>query len=501
MKKLAIIISVFLVFSACSKLEDLNTNVKDFAVVSGESLYNGATRQFMNQMSSQSVNVNATLMWMQHFANTTYYDESRYDMTTRGIPVTTSNTMYRLVLMNYKEAAKVLETQPLAGTGISQIRRDNQLAIVEIMTVFAWSYIVENFGDMPYSQALDYNFPSPVYNDALTIYKDLIIRLTTAMNKLTLTEGGMPTGYDNIFESTAEGTAMWFKFANTLKLRMGLMLYDVDANYSKTVVEAAAPNVFTAGDVMTMNYLSASPNQNQQYVDFVASGRDDYVVTSNIIDAMQPSTPITDTSILIVTVTDPRLKFYTIPVVDSEPPVYLGGAQGQSNGYTSFSHVNPIHLAANRPWIIMDYTEAEFLLAEAVERGFSVGGTAEEHYNNAVKSSIDYWGGTTAETDAYLAQPSVAYATAFSDWKQKIGTQAWLAYWLRGNTLWNSYRRLDYPRLFAPPNFKQQINKVPVRMFYPVSEQTLNATNYQAASAAIGGDSPLTRLFFDKEIY
>jgi hypothetical protein len=149
----------------------------------------------------------------------------------------------------------------------------------------------------------------------------------------------------------------------------------------------------------------------------------------------------------------------------------------------------------------MDYTEAEFLLAEAVERGFSVGGTAEGHYNNAVRSSILFWGGTGAEADAYLAQPSVAYATAFTDWKQKIGTQAWLAYWLRGQTLWNSYRRLDYPRLFAPPAYLQEINKVPVRLFYPVSEQTLNAENYEAASAKIGGDSPLTRLFFDAVMY
>jgi len=499
MKKLLIIISVFLLFSACSKLEDLNVNTKDFSVVSGESLYNGATRQFMIQMSTESVNLNVTLMWMQHLASTTYFDESRYDMTTRGIPRATYNAMYRLVLMNYKEAAKVLETQPLAGT--SQAQRDNQLAIVEIMTVFAWSYVVENFGDMPYSQALDYNFPSPVYDDGSTIYKDLINRLNIAMEKLTISEAGMPSGYDNIFGGTGAETENWYKFANTLKLRMGLMLYDTDAGYSKTVIEDAAPNVFTSGDVMTMNWLSASPNQNQQYVDFVASGRDDYVVTSNIIDAMQPSTPIPDTSILIVTVTDPRLKFYAIPVVGSNPPVYLGGAQGQSNGYPSFSHVNPMHLEANRPWIIMDYTEAEFLLAEAVERGLSVGGTAEEHYNNAIKSSIEYWGGTTAEADAYLAQPSVAYATAFSDWKQKIGTQAWLAYWLRGNTLWNSYRRLDYPRLFAPPDYKQQIDKVPVRMFYPVPEQTLNADNYEAASTKIGGDSPLTRLFFDKEIY
>jgi hypothetical protein len=499
MKKLLIIISVFLVFSACSKLEDLNKNVKDFTVVSGESVYNGATLQFMNQMSTENVNTNVTLMWMQHFACTTYPDETRYDMTTRGIPIATSNTMYRLVLNNYKEAASILETQPLAG--ISQAQRDNQLAIVEIMTVFAWSYIFENFGDMPYSEALDFNIPAPVYDDGKTVYKDLISRLDAAMAKLTLTVAGMPSGYDNIFGGTAAGTAKWFKFANTLKLRMGLMLYDVDEGYAQTVVEAAAPDVFAAGDVMTMNYLSAAPNQNQQYVDFVGSGRDDYVVTSNLIDAMQPSAPVPDTSILIVTVTDPRLEFYAIPVVGSDPPVYIGGAQGQANGFTSFSHVNPIHLTENRPWIIMDYTETEFLLAEAVERGASVSGTAEEHYNNAVKSSIVFWGGTTDQADAYLAQPSVAYATAFTDWKQKIGTQAWLAYWLRGNALWNSYRRLDYPRLYAPVGYLQGINKVPVRLFYPVNEQTLNPVNYQAASTKIGGDSPLTKIFFDKDIY
>jgi hypothetical protein len=207
-------------------LEDLNVNVKDFAVVSGESLYNGATRQFMLQMSSESVNLNATLMWMQHLASTTYPQESQYDMTTRAIPDNTSNAMYRLVLMNYKDAARVLQTQPLAG--ISQAQRDNQLAIVEIMTVFAWSYVVENFGDMPYSQALDYKYPSPVYDDGLTIYKDLISRLNTAMGKMTPTEAGMPAGYDNIFGGTAAGTALWNKFANTLKLRMGLMLSDVD---------------------------------------------------------------------------------------------------------------------------------------------------------------------------------------------------------------------------------------------------------------------------------
>jgi len=38
MKKILICISVILALSACTKLEDLNKNVKDFTIVSGESL-------------------------------------------------------------------------------------------------------------------------------------------------------------------------------------------------------------------------------------------------------------------------------------------------------------------------------------------------------------------------------------------------------------------------------------------------------------------------------
>ncbi|MGB8359434.1 MAG: hypothetical protein WCD55_12550, partial [Bacteroidales bacterium] len=91
MKKLMIILSAILILSACTKLEDLNKNVTDFASVSGESLYNGATLQFINQLSNENVNSNVTLAWMQHIAATTYTDETKYDMTTRGIPIATSN--------------------------------------------------------------------------------------------------------------------------------------------------------------------------------------------------------------------------------------------------------------------------------------------------------------------------------------------------------------------------------------------------------------------------
>ena len=40
-------------------------------------------------------------------------------------------------------------------------------------------------------------------------------------------------------------------------------------------------------------------------------------------------------------------------------------------------------------------------------------------------------------------------------------------------------------------------NPIPTRFTYPVNEQTLNETNYDAASSAIGGDSQTTRIFWD----
>jgi hypothetical protein len=146
----------------------------------------------------------------------------------------------------------------------------------------------------------------------------------------------------------------------------------------------------------------------------------------------------------------------------------------------------------------LDYTEAEFLLAEAAERGFTVVGSAESHYNNAITSSILYWGGSNADATTYLAQPAVAYTTATGTWREKIGTQAWLGYYFRGFAAWTTWRRLDYPHLIASPKHVLAVNGIPERLIYPVSEQTLNGANYTNAAAAIGGDKAEIRLFWDK---
>jgi hypothetical protein len=141
------------------------------------------------------------------------------------------------------------------------------------------------------------------------------------------------------------------------------------------------------------------------------------------------------------------------------------------------------------PGDLLDYSETEFLLAEAVERGFSVSGTAESHYDNGITASIVYWGGDSASATTYLAQPTVAYTTAAGTWKQKIGYQQWIAYADRGWDAWTSIRRLGYPDIDAINPPIGAIGNLPRRFTYPSNEETANPANWAAAVQAVNGSS------------
>jgi hypothetical protein len=159
-----------------------------------------------------------------------------------------------------------------------------------------------------------------------------------------------------------------------------------------------------------------------------------------------------------------------------------------------FAKANDKITAMDFPGMLLDFVEIEFYRAEAIERGFSVAGTAAQHYNNAITASILYWGGTTTDATLYLANPAVAYATAAGTWKQKIGTQKWIALYNRGYETWTERRRLDFPVLPLPAAPK---GDYPNRFTYPSNEQTLNNQHYAEAAKAIGGDKASTKVFWD----
>lgn len=478
--KFLLILLLFVAASCGDEFYELNEDIKNPSSVPGESLFTSAQKDLVDQMVSTNVNYNVFRLFNQHWTETTYTDESNYDILTRNIPEQHWSELYRRTLKNLDEAAKVIaDTEVLPE---EEAAKNNKLQIIEILSVFTWSVLVESFGDIPYEQALDIDQLLPVYDDAQTIYEHLLTRLNSAIEGLNTDAGSFGTA-DNMYNGDVEA---WKKFANSLKLRMGLTLADVAPDLARSTVESAvASGVFTSNaDNATLNYLTAPPNTNPLYIDLVASGRNDFVAANTLVDVMNE-------------LDDPRRQYYfddNIRDEDTGEVIYVGGIYGDGNNYALYTHVNPRITQPDFGGTILDYAEVELLLAEAAARGYDVPGTAESHYEAGIEASIKFWGGTDAEVDAYLAMPEVAYATAEGDWKQKIGMQRWIALYNRGFAGWLSQRRLDYPVLQAPPD---AVSGFPVRLTYPIVEQTLNGANWSSASDAIGGDDVETRLFFD----
>jgi hypothetical protein len=346
---------------------------------------------------------------------------------------------------------------------------------VDAMQVYTFAQLLEIFGNVPYTEALDINNIYPKYDDALSAYKELLTRLDADLSAMDDAYGSF--GAADLY--MGGDVAMWKKFVNSLKVRIGITIADGDDATAKAAIESAYAGAFAPDEKCQLVYISTAV-ANPIYQDVVASGRHDFVIANTIADAMNA-------------LEDPRRPAYFTELDGA----YVGAPYGESAPYATYSHIADPIVDPTYPSVILDGTEVAFYLAEAAARGYSVGGSAKEYYDNAITSSFNTWG-VGADADAYLAKPEVAYATATGDWKQKIGTQAWIAYYVRGQVAWTTYRRLDWPTLNVPPNALTTDGKTPRRFTYPVQEQTLNKASFEAAVSAMGSDKMETQLFWDK---
>lgn len=488
MKKIKYTIAALSLFLAigCTS-EDANFNDdKDAAYdVPAETLVANAQYELASQMTTSSVNLSPFRYFTQYWAQTQYFQESRYNLTQRSIPVNLWNNLYRDVLGNLTTAEGVIDKESKSDLQTQEeftAQQANKKAIIELMKVYTFQVLVDSFGDIPYSEALDPSNVLPKYDDDAVIYPDLLVRVNDALAILDATAPSFASG-DAIYAGSVAG---WIEFANSLKVKIGINLADVNNTLAKSAIESAV----LAG-VITENSQNASlvfsdgpPNYNPIYADLVASGRNDYVASSTIVNAL-------------IDLDDPRLAIYFKPV-GGAGTTYIGGVNGSPNLAQFFSAIGEPFRKPDLAAQLFEATEMNFYLAEAAARGYSVGGTEDMYYNEAIIKSFEFWGLTGAQATAYLAKPEVAYTTADGDWKKKIGTQAWLALFNRPFEAWTSIRRLDQPEIIAPSNAVASAEgKMPKRLTYPSSEVTVNKANLDAAKAAIGGDKLQTKIFWD----
>ncbi|WP_439584538.1 SusD/RagB family nutrient-binding outer membrane lipoprotein [Dyadobacter bucti] len=485
MKKIIIFFLPILLLTACvDSLDDYNVDIKRPSVAPPVTLFSNALKGLADTLTSPNVNVNNYRLYVQHWATTTYLDEPRYNVTARIIPQNFWQGLYKGVISDLNEAKRLIN----ADEFILPATKDVQLAQIEIVEVLTWANLVNTFGNIPYSEALDPEKPLPKYDDAKTVYDALLTRLDAALPKLE--SGGTPFGNGDLLYQG--DIPKWVKFGNSIKLKLAMIIADSDAAKAKTMVAEAAPKVFTSNaDKAAFPYVSTPPNYNPiaQNMNPLYSSRQDFVASETILNPMNE-------------LMDPRRPAFFTTVDDK----FVGGKYGFLNTYSAFSHVGDNIIDPTLEGMILDYSEVEFLLAEAVERGF-ITGSAAEHYNKGVTASILYWldnigvpaATATTAAAAYLAQPKVAYATAGATWKEKIGFQKWLALYNRGWESWVEWRRLDFPKLLPPTGGNAPAGlAIPVRMIYPINEQTLNGANRSSAADAIGGDLATTKLWWDK---
>jgi hypothetical protein len=167
----------------------------------------------------------------------------------------------------------------------------------------------------------------------------------------------------------------------------------------------------------------------------------------------------------------------------------------------------------DRPGTLINYAEVEFLLAEAVLKGWNVPGTVADHFENGVRASIDWMNTHYLQASEKIGKDEVdefvkalVAGSLKENAKETINTQAWILHMMNPVEAWSNLRRSDYPvltdRTMLPvrsdfPTDDDNL-QTPTRLRYPILENQYNSVNYQDALSRMGGkDDWHKRLWWD----
>lgn len=360
-------------------------------------------------------------------------------------------------------------------------------AIAKIMKAYVFQNLVDMYGNIPYTKALktDEGILKPEYDDQKVIYEDLVLQLDIAMNLIKdapadATEVG---DYDIVYKGDMK---LWWKFANTIKLRIlinqsGMSGRNAYITTALATQPATKDDFLGAGEGAMLNpgYVKSEDKMNPFWANFYK--QDDNPATDGFgyWAANQNACDFLDNN------NDPRkLRLFTANPEGST--TILGnyfGALLLNPGPATSTIGSGLLKAFDQDAPLMTDFESLFLQAEAVQRTY-ITGDAKELYQSAVSQSIISMGGPEGNASAaaaYLAQDAkqlVNFDIA-GDKLKTIISQKWLA--LIGNsptTIWTDYRRTGFPDFITfskDPSRKADIP--PVRLLYPETEISTNNEN------------------------
>jgi hypothetical protein len=359
-------------------------------------------------------------------------------------------------------------------------------AIAKIMTVYMYEGLVDNYNNVPYTQALlGTGNLNPVYDNGSAIYDDLLKQLDAA---IVLIQNAPITALNPGASDIMYGGKMtnWAKFANTLKLRLALRQSNVTAKTAGLKAAVAATQSIgyldaTNPALVNPGYLNSDANSGQQSPLWITYG---YTANgsrqafnnqyqANTYGATALSANGDPRSLVVYDTTGRKGLVLSTNFGQTTPPA--GGAPS--------TYGSGVLKSATMSAVIMSAAEALFLQAEGVKSGYITGNDAAL-YNAGVTASFIDDGFKAAAATTYLANSANAYPTGGSD-DQKEGaiiTQKWKALAGYGALeAFNELRRTKYPNDIPVSIYPGVATKVNIsRIPYPDVEYRSNAANVAA---------------------
>ena len=482
--------------AACSHdITGLNTNPNSPTDVPPGPLFTNAAQSLVGRFLGSNWDFTGTSLFVQHMAKVQYVDEDQYNLRT----TTTAGHFSAPYTGGLEDLQKVI-----AKSG----SQPNTAGPARVLKEWTFQIMTDAWGDIPYSQALKGDSVgaslTPAYDPQKDIYAGMIADLTTAATTMTATASAADPGLGAADPIYNGNPAKWRKFANSLRARMAMRLYNVDPATAATQLQAALSG---PGGIMTSNA------DNAQLV-WPGDGIFDNPWAANFAtrDDNRLSKVFADT---LNALSDKRITVYGQPT-RADATKYAGAPNGLSTSvagtylntasrpgaifYPGATTYGTYGTSAGKktPSYLMVYAELLLLEAEAAQRGIAGlgAGQAKGFYDAGIRASYEQWGLSTADADAYLAKPGVAYQGGAAGLAQ-IGLQKWIALFSQGSEAWAEYRRTGYPATLKPgPN--ALLNQIPRRIPYSVDEQSVNSDSRNAAVARQGPDNFLTRVYWDK---
>lgn len=370
--------------------------------------------------------------YSQYFGTSNYLDYSQFKMS-----ATRSSGNYvqltSRALNNLKTVRSLAAAEGDWGTYLA----------ATTLRAFTYQVLVDCYGEVPYSEALNLDHISPKFDDGQDIYDGIIAELDEALGKVN--EGAQVA---TNFLYAGKSADAWVKFANALKLRIYTResgVKNVDTELGK-LIEA---DNFPAADVAFTGIWSdalgkANPFYQEDAFSSYGGSQQNIVLNLALYQAMSAYD-------------DSRLEAYFNANANG---AYAGAVSGTnfstSQSYKANYWCRP-NAHYNDPVDLISVAEVYFMKAEYFARVKKDVDKARENYEKAVKASciqaftvlarMDA-AAAAAKADEVAARALKAYPLTLDNYKQAIGVQKWIA--LAGSNnfeSWCEVRRLGYPQV------------------------------------------------------